>query len=84
VVYCSSLVFKESVYSTQILLRIGFAAVLIITLHTAALWSAQETLNFEGGDHTASHANEYMVSHIVEMVPNSFCTIFAILNNAYK
>jgi hypothetical protein len=44
----------------------------------------RKTLNFEGGDHTASHANEYMVSHIVEMVPNSFCTIFAILNNAYK
>jgi hypothetical protein len=43
VVYCSSLVFKDSVYSTQILLRIGFAAVLIIT---AALWSAQENAEF--------------------------------------
>jgi hypothetical protein len=41
-------------------------------------------MNFEGGDHIASHTNEYMVSNIVEMVPNSFCTIFAILNNAYK
>jgi hypothetical protein len=46
VVYCSSLVFKESVYSTQILLRTGFAAVLIIALHTAALWSAQENDEF--------------------------------------
>jgi hypothetical protein len=43
VVYCSSLVFKDSVYSTQILLRIDFAAVLIIT---AALWSAQENAEF--------------------------------------
>jgi hypothetical protein len=42
----------------------------------------RKTLNFEGGDHTASHSNEYMISYIVEMVPNSFCTIFAILNNA--
>jgi hypothetical protein len=36
-------VFKDSVYSTQILLRIDFAAVLIIT---AALWSAQENAEF--------------------------------------
>jgi hypothetical protein len=37
---------KESIYSTKILLRTGFAAVLIITLHTAALWSAQENAEF--------------------------------------
>jgi hypothetical protein len=42
----SSLVFKESIYSTQILLRTAFAAILIITLHTAALWSAQENSEF--------------------------------------
>jgi hypothetical protein len=46
----SGLLFKlslqKSTKSTKILLRTGFAAVLIITLHTAALWSAQENAEF--------------------------------------